>query len=102
MSQFPRAVFKADGCELIDGERFTSAIAHDADQLQARLADGWHLSTAEAKQTQQSEAQDTTEEVEALPSREDLERKARELGIEFHGRLGDKKLAERIAAKLAE
>jgi hypothetical protein len=38
----------------------------------------------------------------AQPTRAELEQKAAELGIEFSPRIGDAKLAERIADKLKE
>ena len=47
------------------------------------------------------EVVDTTPEDEAAPTREELEAKAKELGIRFDGRTGDKKLGQLIQDRLS-
>jgi hypothetical protein len=47
------------------------------------------------------EAVDTAPEDDAAPTREELEAKAKELGIRFDGRTGDKKLGQLIQDRLS-
>lgn len=49
-----------------------------------------------------SEAQAVVPEDDALPTREELEAKATELGIRFDGRTKDKKLGQLIQDRLSE
>lgn len=95
MNQFPQMIYKAGGTEEIHGGKFSALIVQDADELAAALAGGWALTTDEAR-----DAGSETPSDNAAPTRDELEQKARELGIEFSPRLGDAKLAERIDAAL--
>lgn len=52
-------------------------------------------------QAQAVEPVDTAPEDEAAPTREELEAKAKELGIRFDGRTGDKKLGQLIQDRLS-
>ena len=56
---------------------------------------------AEAE-AQTAEAQEIVPEDDALPTREELEAKATELGIRFDGRTKDKKLGQLIQDRLSE
>lgn len=49
-----------------------------------------------------AEAQEIVPEDDALPTREELEEKATELGIRFDGRTKDKKLGQLIQDRLSE
>jgi hypothetical protein len=51
---------------------------------------------------QVTEAQEIMSEDDALPTREELEAKATELGIRFDGRTKDKKLGQLIQDRLSE
>lgn len=51
---------------------------------------------------QATEAQEIVPEDDALPTREELEAKATELGIRFDGRTKDKKLGQLIQDRLSE
>lgn len=111
MDQFPQMLYRAPGVEEIHGQKLASLIVHDAVQLEQAQAEGWHDSTTGAveahaaklaEQQQRTSTGSTDQTDDAPPTREELERKANELGIEFSPRIGDEKLAERIAAKLAE
>ena len=51
---------------------------------------------------QATEVQDIVPEDDALPTREELEAKATELGIRFDGRTKDKKLGQLIQDRLSE
>ena len=52
-------------------------------------------------QTQAVEVVDTAPEDDAPPTRAELEAKAKELGIRFDGRTGDKKLGQLIQDRLS-
>lgn len=52
-------------------------------------------------QAQAVEPVDTAPEDDAAPTREELEAKAKELGIRFDGRTGDKKLGQLIQDRLS-
>lgn len=105
MSDFPLMVYKAGGPHEIHGAKFDYLIAEDADELAGMLADGWHLTTTEAAEAAKAEVKPQTMIPDPVddnvpPTRAELEQKATELGIEFSPRIGDTKLAERIAEKL--
>jgi hypothetical protein len=106
MDQFPQMIYKAPGREQIHGGSFDTTIVENAEALDAALAEGWHVGTDEAKAAHlASLAQAQLAEppaANAPPTRAELEQKATELGIVFAANIGDKKLAERIAEKLAE
>jgi ABC-type amino acid transport substrate-binding protein len=119
--QFPRMLYQAGGSEHIHGAFFTTLVVHTEDEQAAALDAGWHLTTPEAVEAQAAArakaAQDQADAAAAAaaaaklaeqaqdakpPTREELEAKATELGIAFKPQTSDKKLAEFIAAKLAE
>lgn len=121
MNRFPQALYIAGGAELIEGRNYTSKLVADEAELDASLADGWHPTTAAAaaaaaadqasaeriaaqlaEQDKKPGDDGHDDDDDAKPTRAELEQKATELGVEFSPKLGDKKLAERIAAKLAE
>lgn len=89
---YPKALFRAPGEEVIEGHRVTSRVVKTADEHEAALADGWHETVDAAA----SDPQDNKP-----PTRAELETKAVELGINFKPSTSDKKLAANIAAKLA-
>lgn len=76
-SAWPKAMFKGD----------ESRVVQEADFAQVK-ADGWFLTMEEAANPPVSDAP---------PTRDELEEKARDLGIKFDGRTSDKKLAAAIA-----
>lgn len=97
MREFPRAMYRMPGVEKLDLGMFTTALAHDVDQCEAMLADGWFTNQEDAKA-----AFEKPEEKQEQTEREALEARATELGIEFRSNISDAKLAERIAAKESE
>jgi hypothetical protein len=103
-NDFPRMVYKAGGPHEIHGSQFDYLIAEDAEELDAMLADGWKLTTDEARTPAEKPVDDVLDTAAdtAPPTRAELEAKAAELGIEFSPRIGDAKLAERIDAALAK
>jgi hypothetical protein len=128
MDQFPQMLYKAGGPEQIHGGNFSTLDVRNADEHAAALDAGWCETTTQALEAQQAaaaaaaaaaavaavaaaDAADAAAEaaklaeqnaVNAAPTREQLEKQATDLGVEFSPNIGDKKLAERIAAKLAE
>jgi hypothetical protein len=105
MDQFPQMLYRAGGPELFEGSRFSTVIVQDESELEAAMAGGWHETWAAAKLADLPEpppAPAPEEDSIKPPTRDELEQKAKELGIAFHHNTGDKKLADLIAAKLAE
>lgn len=107
-NDFPRMIYKAGGTEEIHGGRFTTHIVDAQDELDAALADGWHLTTCEAKAAAEKPATTgaapgagTTDD-NTPPTRDELKQKATELGLTFAGNISNAKLAEMIDAALAD
>ena len=100
MNEYPRMIYHAGGPEEIHGGRFSTLIVHNDDELAAALAEGWHLTTKDASTPAPAAPAPAAPDDNAPPTRAELEAKATELGIEFSPRIGDAKLAERIAEKL--
>lgn len=102
-NEFPRMIYRAGGNEEIHGGRFDTRIVRDVDEQDAALLDGWSLTTDAAREAARPAAAPVAviPDDNAPPTRAELEQKAAELGIEFSPRIGDAKLAERIAEKLA-
>lgn len=98
MSDFPRMIFKNHGLEEIHGGFFNTFIVENEEELQNALADGWFLTTCEARKP----AELVPVFVDAPPTRTELERKATELGIAFDGRTTDAKLGAKIADAIKE
>lgn len=84
-NDFPRMVYKAGGPHEIHGGKFDYLIAEDADELDAMLADGWHLTTDEAREAPERErraaeerARVAEEEARAAAAAAETERQAAE------------------------
>ena len=83
--------------------------AADQEEFDALISKGWFPSYEEAaagkkaaKIVEAADAfSDAIDEVSA-PTRDELESKAKELGVSFNARTSDKKLAERIAEALED
>jgi hypothetical protein len=102
--EFPQLLYRVGTAWTLESGTYDLATAKDAEHMAALLADGWHPDQYAAKAA--AEAVPTAAPAEepdddAPPTRDELEAKARELGIKFDGRTGDKKLAALIADKLA-
>jgi len=111
MDEFPRMLYRAPGAEPIHGSMLATLIVPDADAQAAALADGWSLTTDEAKQIYAdaqaaaaakaaADALAAVTNPDAPPTRAELEQKAAELGLKFDGRTSDRKLRDLIAATL--
>ena len=84
-----------------DGVTFNFIIVHRSEEEQAARAGGWQdfADAIAPKPPAGEKAPGDTDETRD-PTREELEAKAKELGIEFSPRIGDVKLGERIQAAL--
>ncbi len=108
MSSFPTILYKTPGPHKKPrGGTYKTTGAADKAEFDALLKKGWFPSYEEAaagkiagKIIEAAEAfEDAVDEVSA-PTRDELETKAKELGVSFNARTSDKKLAERIAEAL--
>ncbi|MDQ0022909.1 hypothetical protein J2X90_000695 [Variovorax paradoxus] len=100
--QFPTLVYKCPGAHQRPGGTYAYQGVQDADEHAAALADGWFATLPEAIDGNSPVIAPAAPApaADAPPTRAELEQKAKELGIKFDGRTGDKKLAEAIAAKV--
>lgn len=107
-NDFPRMVYRTGGNEEIHGGRFATLIVNDQDELDAALADGWHLTTCEAKAaaekpaTAPASAGPVIPDDNAPPTRDELKQKAAELGLTFAGNISTEKLTALVDAALAD
>jgi len=93
-------LYKWPGPHDIHGDRYDYKIVPD-DEIQAALAAGWHLTTTDAKANAKKVLDvPPIPGDDEPPTREELEQKARELGIQFDGRTRDHKLSKMIADAL--
>ena len=104
MTDFPTIMYRVPGPHKKPrGGTYGYRGADDQEAFDALLAKGWFPSYEEAaagKIIEAAEAfEDAVDEVSA-PTRDELEAKAKELGVSFNARTSDKKLAERIAEAL--
>ena len=96
--EFPRFMCRMPGAEQLESGKFQTRIVGKAEDAKVLLAAGWHFDQYSAKAAYEA-AQ--AESKGGKPTREELEQKATELGIEFRPQTSDKKLGDAIAAKLA-
>jgi uncharacterized protein YmfQ (DUF2313 family) len=88
-------LYRHPGLYEIHGDRFDYIIV-DADEegaIDQALADGWHLTTDEAK--------GVVSEVDPETTRDELEAKAKELGITPQSNMKDATIAKKIKEALA-
>lgn len=108
MTDFPTIMYRVPGPHKKPrGGTYKTTGAADKAEFDELLKKGWFPSYEEAaagkiagKIIEAAEAfEDAVDEVSA-PTRDELETKAKELGVSFNARTSDKKLAERIAEAL--
>ena len=108
MTDFPTIMYRTPGPHKKPrGGTYAYRGAADQAEFDALKAKGWFASYEEAvagkhaaKIVEAADAfQDAIDEV-SEPTRDELETKAKELGVSFNARTSDKKLAERIAEAL--
>lgn len=96
-------LYKYPGKEKIHGD-FFNYIVVPAVEIAEKQAEGWYLTTQEAKEAAQNpkvkkakhEKPEANEEDNTPPTREELEAKANELGIRFSKVTKDETLLEKI------
>jgi hypothetical protein len=105
MSDFPDIVYRTPGEHRAqNGGTFGYLGVNDADEMQAALADGWYRTVDAAFAALEAETviEEVAEAIDVVSpaTREELEEKARELGIGFNARTTDAVLAQRIAERV--
>lgn len=110
MTDFPTIMYKTPGPHRKPrGGTYAYTGAADQEEFDALTAKGWFPSYQEAVAGKRAgeiiakaEAFDDAIDEVSGPTRDELETKAKELGVSFNARTSDKKLAERIAEKLED
>lgn len=108
MTDFPTIVYRTPGMHRAGGgATYNFKGVDDADALGLAIKTGWRLTLGEAVagQRAQSVIQEVIEAQEAIDdvspaTRDELEQKAKELGIGFNARTSDTVLAQRIAGAI--
>jgi len=106
MTNFPDMVYKVPGLHRgPNGSTFDYLGVNDAAEMEAAFAAGWHPTIEDAMGVKKAKAvvAEVVEAQEAIAAidtetREQLEAKAKALGVSFNARTKDDILAERIAA----
>jgi len=95
-------LYKAPGPHEIHGGHFDYTIvdANEEGAIEAAKADGWFETTDEAKAAADEAKAQREAELNAPPTRAELEAKAKELGIQFSKKTTDEELGKLIQSKL--
>lgn len=102
MNNFPMIMYKCPGpFKKPRGGFYNICSVLDESQYLSKLSDGWFPSYAEARNGKLESQSDLDNESDidqySPPTRDELESKAKALGIIFDGRTSDKKLLARIS-----
>jgi hypothetical protein len=90
--EFPRMLLRVGTAVELDSGRYDWRIVSEAEYQQA-IADGWHLDQYAAKDADSHPADlNASGEV----TRQEMEAKAKELGLKFDGRTSEKRLMSMI------
>jgi hypothetical protein len=102
--EYPSMVYKVPGKHVRPHGTYDFTGVNNAEELQAKLKDGWFSSLPEAIDSKQTAPVVEAVKVDdiAPPSRQELEEKATELGIKFDGRFSDKKISQLIEETLTK
>jgi len=100
---YPRVVFKNGGPHQRHGGSYDQMIVADDTELMKAMDDGWFFTLPEAIEGKHAEK--TEKKIESADeykpiTRDELEMKAKELGIKFDGRTSDLKLIDKIEEAL--
>jgi hypothetical protein len=94
--EFPSMVYKVPGKHVRPHGTYDFEGVNNAEELQAKLKDGWFSSLSEAIDSKETIVEAKESDDIAPTTRQELEEKATELGIKFDGRFSDKKIAQLI------
>lgn len=97
-------VYKVPGKHVRPHGTYDFAGVENAEELEAKLKDGWFPSLPEAIDSKKVEPIVEASKADdiAPPTRLELEEKATELGIKFDGRFSDKKISQLIEEALTK
>lgn len=101
--EFPTLVYRCPGeHHAHDGQTYRYIPTVNQEDFDAKIAAGWHDTLIGAVDAALNPKQEGSkvESDEVPPTRAEMEEKAKELGIKFDGRIGDKKLLALINDKL--
>lgn len=98
MQRFPQALYRAPGVEIIDGVGLATRLVRNEEEHESAISEGWSETAADAVALH---ALPAPKAVPTKRARDDLEAKAKHLGIEVSPRVSDKALAKAIAEKQA-
>lgn len=103
-NEYPRMLYKHPGREEIHGDRFDTLIVADVDELDGAIADGWAMTTTEAKAPRIIPTEAPTAAPTSAPDapdesadRDALKAEATALGVEFPKNVPTDRLIEMIA-----
>lgn len=103
-NNYPRMLYKVGGTspEQVQEGVVGTKIVNDISEEDEAAEDGWHRTTIEAFDADKLQKSDDSEPAPEVKTRADLEKKATSLGLQFDGRISDKKLSALIAQKEAK
>lgn len=93
---YPRTLYRKP----TEGRIPLALLVHSEAEHQAAKANGWKNSVLEADQAEESVPGNNIDEF-SPPTRDEIESKARELGIRFNKRTSDEALLDRIESALS-
>ena len=105
MTDFPTIVYRTPGPHKKPrGKTYAYRGAADQEAFDALIAKGWSASYEEAVSKLDKKPKAKAVEIDEVsgPSREELESKAKELGVSFNSRTSDITLSDRITAALED
>ena len=94
---YPRTLYRAS----LDSSIYPALLVHNETEHRAARAVGWRDSIPEAITDAESVPGDSPIDELSPPTRDEIESKARELGIRFNKRTSDETLLDRIESALS-
>jgi len=99
--EFPRFVYKDGGPIERAGGSYDFLHVNDEDEFSQALSNGWHEGLLEAIEANRNQpTHPIVPRDDEPPTREEIEAKLTELGVRFHHKTGDAKLAEMLKKAL--
>ena len=103
-TEFPTIVYKCPGSHHCAGGTFDFIQVKDETELEEKIKSGYRLSITAALNMDledEDEDEDQDEDEDGLPTREELEEKAKELNIKFNKRTSNDRLLDLIEKSLS-